>query len=107
LEAPYIRALVKNSCATSTRNVPSFPPRTALGHSDNRILNGDRDRFKVQCLQEVLNTKSGIVASEKARGKSNLGIRVNNKTARCSCVESRDFWDIVVLPFTFLFLKLE
>jgi hypothetical protein len=52
-------------------------------------------------------TKSGVAASEKARGKSNLGIRVNNKTARCSRVESRDFWDIVVLPFTLLFLKLE
>jgi len=53
------------------------------------------------------NTKSGIAASEKAREKSNLGIRVNDKTARCSRVESRNFWDIVVLPFTFLFLKLE
>jgi hypothetical protein len=53
------------------------------------------------------HTKSGVVAYEKARGQSNLGIRVNNKTARCSRVESRDFWDIIVLPFTFLFLKLE
>jgi hypothetical protein len=51
--------------------------------------------------------KSGVAASKKAGEKSNLGIRVNNKTARSSRVESRDFWDIVVLPFTFLFLKLE
>jgi hypothetical protein len=40
-------------------------------------------------------------------GKTNLGIRVDNKTARRSRVEGRDFWDVVVLPFTFLFLKLE
>jgi hypothetical protein len=40
-------------------------------------------------------------------GNRYLGIRVNDKTARCSHIEGRDFWNVVILPLALLFLELE
>lgn len=56
-----------NSCTTSTRYVSSFPPRTALGYGDDRILNSDGDRFKVQLLEKILSTQK-LEDAEKAQG---------------------------------------
>jgi hypothetical protein len=38
---------------------------------------------------------------------TDLGVRINNKTTRRSRIEGRNFWYIVVFPFTLLLLELE
>jgi hypothetical protein len=79
---------------------------TALGYNNNRVLNRDWDRLEVQCLEELLNENSQVCPPPGMR-RSDLGVRINDKTTRRSRIEGRDFWDIVVFPFTLLLLELE
>jgi hypothetical protein len=78
-----------------------------LSNSDD----GDRDGVKLYAVVRIQSglRKMGVLWTYAERLEEILGLGVNLKLTGLALgeVESRDFWDVLILSLTLLFLELE